>query len=104
MFVRLLDSWLIRQPISRKLDSLNALTMGLVAVLVSVQVVAAVAGLSAFKTARDLHGRATVSLNLEKDLASLERDVFKAVARPTPATIAAAESNIGDLNNSIRSA
>lgn len=104
MFVRVLDSWLIRQPLSRKLYSLNALTMGLVAVLVSVQVVAAVAGLSAFKAARDLHARATVSLNLEKDLASLERDVFKAVARPTPATIAAAEGNIGDLNNSIRSA
>ncbi len=100
----LLDSWLARQPISRKLSALTALTIALVALVVGVQIVAAFEGLQAFERTKQLHARAIASLSLEKDLASLERDVFKAVARPGPATIAAAESNVSDLKDSIRSA
>ena len=101
---RLLDSWLVRQPISRKLDALTALTIILVALVVGVQIVAAFEGMQAFERTKQLHGQAIASLNLEKDLASLERDVFHAVADPNQTTIAAAEGNISDLKDSIQSA
>ena len=104
MPVRLLDSWLARQPIARKLDTLAALTIALVALVVGVQIVAAYEGLQAFERTRQLHAEAIASLNLEKDLASLERDVFHATADPNDATIAAAEGNISDLKDSIAAA
>jgi methyl-accepting chemotaxis protein len=104
MTLRLLDSWLARQPISRKLDALAALTIALVALVVGVQIVAAYEGIQAFERTRQLHGEAIASLNLEKDLASLERDVFHATADPNSTTIAAAEGNISDLKDSIRAA
>ena len=104
MPLRLLDSWLARQPISSKLNALAALTITLITLVVSVQIVAAYEGLQAFERTRQLHARAIASLNLEKDLASLERDVFHAVADPNPTTISAADGNIDDLKTSIRSA
>jgi methyl-accepting chemotaxis protein len=104
MRLGLLDTWLVRQPISRKLSALTALTMALVGLIVAVQVVAAFAGFQAYQRTRQLHGQALASLTLEKDLASLERDVFHAVADPNQATIAAAQGNISDLNDSIRAA
>jgi len=104
MPLRWLDSWLARQPISRKLGALATLTIALVTLIVGVQIVAAYEGLQAFERTRQLHGEAIASLNLEKDLASLERDVFHAVADPDPATIAAAQGNISDLKDSIQAA
>jgi methyl-accepting chemotaxis protein len=104
MSLRLLDSWLARQPISRKLDALAGLTIALVALVVGVQIVAAYEGIEAFERTRQLHGEAIASLNLEKDLASLERDVFHATADPNVTTIAAAEGNISDLKDSIHAA
>jgi methyl-accepting chemotaxis protein len=104
MSLRLLDSWLARQPISRKLDVLTALTIALVALVIGVQIVAAYEGLEAFQRSKQLHAEAIASLNLEKDLASLERDVFHATADPNPTTIAAAEDNISDLKDSIAAA
>src|SRR6185312_15846459 len=104
MSLGMLDSWLARQPISRKLDSLAALTIALVALVVTVQIVAAYEGLQSFERTRQLHGEAIASLNLEKDLASLERDVFHATADPNQTTIAAAEGNISDLKDSITAA
>jgi len=104
MSLGMLDSWLARQPISRKLDSLAALTIALVALVVTVQIVAAYEGLQSFERTRELHGEAIASLNLEKDLASLERDVFHATADPNHTTIAAAEGNISDLKDSITAA
>jgi len=104
MSLRLLDSWLAGQPIARKLDTLAALTITLVSLVVGVQIVAAYEGLQAFERTRQLHGEAIASLNLEKDLASLERDVFHATADPNQTTIGAAEGNISDLKDSIRAA
>jgi methyl-accepting chemotaxis protein len=104
MPLRLLDSWLARQSISSKLNALAALTITLVTLVVSVQIVAAYEGLQAFERTRQLHARAVASLNLEKDLASLERDVFHAVADPSPSTISAADGNIDDLKTSISTA
>jgi methyl-accepting chemotaxis protein len=104
MRVALLDSWLVRQPISRKLDALTVLTIAAVALVVGVQIVAAYEGREAFVQSRQLHARAMASLNLEKDLASLERDVFHAAADPNADTIGAAEDNISDLKDSIRAA
>ncbi|NUQ18812.1 MAG: methyl-accepting chemotaxis protein [Sphingomonas sp.] len=104
MSLRLLDSWLARQPISRKLDALTALTIALVALIVGVQIVAAYEGLQALERTKELHGEAMASLNLEKDLASLERDVFHATADPNQTTIGAAEDNISDLKDSIHAA
>ena len=104
MPLRLLDSWLAHQPISRKLDALAGLTIALVALVVGVQIVAAYEGIQAFERTRQLHVEAIASLNLEKDLASLERDVFHATADPNSTTIGAAEGNISDLKDSIRAA
>jgi hypothetical protein len=104
MSLHLLDSWLAGQPISRKLDALTALTITLVTLVVGLQIVAAYEGLHAFERTRQLHVEAIASLNLEKDLASLERDVFHATADPNPATIDAAQGNISDLRDSIRAA
>src|SRR5690348_5842470 len=104
MSLRLLDSWLAGQPIARKLDALTALTITLVTLVVGVQIVASYEGLHAFERTRELHGEAIASLNLEKDLASLERDVFHATADPNQTTIAAAEGNISDLKDSITAA
>lgn len=104
MSLGLLDSWLAKQPISRKLDALTALTIALVTLVVGVQIVAAYEGLQAFERSRQLHREAIASLNLEKDLASLERDVFHATANPNATTIGAAEGNISDLKDSIAAA
>jgi methyl-accepting chemotaxis protein len=104
MSLRLLDSWLAGQPISRKLDVLAALTITLVTLVVGVQIVASYEGLQAFERTRQLHREAIASLNLEKDLASLERDVFHATGDPNLTTIGAAEGNISDLKDSIHAA
>src|SRR5690348_10808444 len=104
MSLRLLDSWLAGQPIARKLDTLAALTITLGSLVVGVQIVAAYEGLQAFERTRQLHGEAVASLNLEKDLASLERDVFHATADPNATTLGAAEGNISDLKDSIQAA
>jgi methyl-accepting chemotaxis protein len=104
MRFRLLDSWLARQPISRKLDTLTALTLLAVAMVVAVQIGAAITSVRSLERSKQLHGQARASLNLEKDLASLERDVFHAVAAPGPETIAAAQGNIADLKSSLAQA
>ncbi len=98
------DLWLARQPIARKLDTLIALTLLLVAIIVATQILGTFGGLRMFDRTNDLHERARTSLTLEKDLASLERDVFRAVASPSIKNIEAAQSNLADLHASVHAA
>jgi methyl-accepting chemotaxis protein len=104
MLLAKFELWLGRQPIARKLDSLIALTLLLVAAVVAVQLLATFGGLRMLDRTSAIHQRAATVMTLEKDLASLERDVFKAVANPTLTNIGAAQSNLADLHESVRAA
>jgi methyl-accepting chemotaxis protein len=53
------------------------------------------------RAADKLNARVTVMMTIEKDLASLERDLFRVAHLPTPALMRAAKGNIVDLHHSI---
>jgi methyl-accepting chemotaxis protein len=104
MFLSHLDSWLGQLPIAKKLNALITLTLLLLAVIVGLQLLGTFGGLRLLDRTEQLHTHAMTTLTLEKDLASLERDVFRAVANPNAATISAAEGNIADLHESVSTA
>ena len=102
--LRAFDRWLEPKSIGERLRVLNLVVLALLALVIVVQATGSILNMQMDKRVGNLAAVAVEGVKLEKDLASLERDVFRAADQPSAANIAAAQGNVDDLIAAIEEA